>query len=82
MEKERGTVDQLVTDGLRVICAVAGLPIGSSVDMAFICANAMPTAAPVGHAQPATIVDLSLGAGHREILRKSAIPTHEIVIVL
>jgi hypothetical protein len=41
----------------------------------------MPTAAPVGHAQPTTIVDLSLGPGRREILRKRAIPTHEIFTV-
>lgn len=53
-----------------------------SVDTAFISANAVPTAAPAGRAQPTTIVDLSLGPGHREILRKDAILTHEIVIVL
>jgi len=35
-----------------------------------------------GHAQPTTIVDLSLGPGRWEILREGAIPTHEIVMVL
>lgn len=42
----------------------------------------MPTAAPVGHAQPTTIVDLSLVPGLWEFLREGAIPTHEIVMVL
>ena len=37
---------------------------------------------PTGHAQPTTIVDLSLGPGRWEILREGAIPTHEIVLVL
>ena len=37
---------------------------------------------PTGHAQPTTIVDLSLGPGLWEILREGAIPTHEIVMVL
>jgi len=37
---------------------------------------------PTGHAQPTTIVDLSLGPGRWEILREGAIPTHEIVMVL
>jgi tRNA threonylcarbamoyl adenosine modification protein (Sua5/YciO/YrdC/YwlC family) len=37
---------------------------------------------PTGRAQPTTIVDLSLEAGHWEILREGAIPTHEIVLVL
>jgi L-threonylcarbamoyladenylate synthase len=41
----------------------------------------MPTAARVGHARRNTIVDLSLGPGRWEILRESAIPTHEIFIV-
>jgi tRNA A37 threonylcarbamoyladenosine synthetase subunit TsaC/SUA5/YrdC len=42
----------------------------------------MPTVAPVGHTQRTTIVDLSLRHGRWEILRESAIPTHEIVMVL
>jgi hypothetical protein len=42
----------------------------------------MPTAAPVGHAQRTTIVDLSLGPGRWEILREGAIPTHEIIMVI
>jgi tRNA threonylcarbamoyl adenosine modification protein (Sua5/YciO/YrdC/YwlC family) len=37
---------------------------------------------PTGHAQPTTIVDLTLGAGRWEILREGAIPTHEIAMVL
>jgi tRNA A37 threonylcarbamoyladenosine synthetase subunit TsaC/SUA5/YrdC len=37
---------------------------------------------PTGHAQPTTIVDLSLGGGRWEILREGAIPAHEIVMVL
>jgi tRNA A37 threonylcarbamoyladenosine synthetase subunit TsaC/SUA5/YrdC len=37
---------------------------------------------PTGHAQPTTIVDLSLGPERWEILREGAIPTHEIVMVL
>jgi tRNA threonylcarbamoyl adenosine modification protein (Sua5/YciO/YrdC/YwlC family) len=37
---------------------------------------------PTGHAQPTTIVDLSLGPGRWEILREGAIPTHEIVMVM
>jgi hypothetical protein len=35
-----------------------------------------------GHAQPTTIVDLSLGQGRWETLRDDVIPTHEIVMVL
>jgi tRNA threonylcarbamoyl adenosine modification protein (Sua5/YciO/YrdC/YwlC family) len=37
---------------------------------------------PTVNTQPTTIVDLSLGEGHWEILREGAIPTHEIVRVL
>ena len=37
---------------------------------------------PTGHAQPTTIVDLSLGPGRWAVLREGAIPTHEIVMVL
>jgi tRNA A37 threonylcarbamoyladenosine synthetase subunit TsaC/SUA5/YrdC len=37
---------------------------------------------PTGCAQPTTIVDLTLGEGHWEILREGAIPTHEIVMAL
>jgi tRNA threonylcarbamoyl adenosine modification protein (Sua5/YciO/YrdC/YwlC family) len=37
---------------------------------------------PTGHAQPTTIVDLSLGDGRWEVLREGAIPTHEIVLAL
>ena len=36
----------------------------------------------IGKAQPTTIVDLTLGDGHWEILREGAIPTHEIVAAL
>jgi tRNA threonylcarbamoyl adenosine modification protein (Sua5/YciO/YrdC/YwlC family) len=35
-----------------------------------------------GHAQPTTIVDLTLGEGRWEILREGAIATHEVVMVL
>ena len=37
---------------------------------------------PTGRSQPTTIVDLSLGPGHWEILREGAIPTHEVVMAL
>ena len=37
---------------------------------------------PTGHAQPTTIVDLTLGSGRWEVLREGAIPTHEIVMAL
>jgi tRNA threonylcarbamoyl adenosine modification protein (Sua5/YciO/YrdC/YwlC family) len=37
---------------------------------------------PTGHAQPTTIVDLTLGEGRWEILREGAIPTHQVVMVL
>ena len=37
---------------------------------------------PTGRSQPTTIVDLTLGEGHWEILREGAIPTHEIVLAL
>jgi tRNA threonylcarbamoyl adenosine modification protein (Sua5/YciO/YrdC/YwlC family) len=37
---------------------------------------------PTGSARPTTIVDLTLGEGHWEILREGAIPTHEIVSAL
>jgi len=37
---------------------------------------------PTGHAQPTTIVDLSLGPGRWEVLREGAIPLHEIVMCL
>jgi tRNA threonylcarbamoyl adenosine modification protein (Sua5/YciO/YrdC/YwlC family) len=37
---------------------------------------------PTGHAQPTTIVDLTLGEGRWKILREGAIPTQEIVMAL
>jgi tRNA A37 threonylcarbamoyladenosine synthetase subunit TsaC/SUA5/YrdC len=37
---------------------------------------------PSGHAVPTTIVDLSGGRGHWDILREGAIATHEIVLAL
>ena len=37
---------------------------------------------PTGHAQPTTIVDLTLGSGRWAVLREGAIPTHEIVMAL
>jgi len=37
---------------------------------------------PTGSARPTTIVDLTLGEGHWEILREGAIPTYEIVMAL
>ncbi len=37
---------------------------------------------PTGRAKPTTIVDLSVGPGHWEILREGAIPVREIVMVL
>ncbi len=43
----------------------------------------MQAAIPVGHARRTTIVvDLSLGQGRWEILRESAVSTHEIDMVL
>ncbi|MGC9159538.1 MAG: L-threonylcarbamoyladenylate synthase [Terracidiphilus sp.] len=37
---------------------------------------------PTGHAQPTTIVDLSLGPGRWEIVREGVIPAHKIVMAL
>ncbi|MGA3373733.1 MAG: L-threonylcarbamoyladenylate synthase [Terracidiphilus sp.] len=82
----------------RVVVERFGLPItatSANLQGACECANAacvrdqigdqiplIVDGGPTGRSRPTTIVDLTLGPGHWEILREGAIPTHEIVMVL